>query len=105
MTQKEAARKLDVDISTLKRAERHALSTIRLHPVLKELWDTLKEEGVPSALVTPRDLGMELVEYQLKLADLWQVHDRLEALGAPEAGEVRREIAQFQSKLRQLMKL
>lgn len=97
MTLAEIAQALGVDVSTVRQAELSALKRIRSSPELMELWASVKESGFPVAQMPRRDPGESLLDYQLRVADWWQTHDRIAALGlTTEAQQCLKEISAFQ---------
>lgn len=97
MTLTECAKLIGMHPSTVGRMEQEALRKIRAHPELTELWCSLKEEGFPLAEMPPIDPGEKLLDYQLRVAEWWQTHDRMSELGCgEEASECLAEIRRFQ---------
>ena len=88
------AKAMGLDPSTVELIERQALAKIRGSPEMMEVFHQYVEAGLPrvkelvGALSRPagqsiqarqreKDLGAELLEYQLLVADWWQVYDKL----------------------------
>ena len=81
------AKALGLDQSTVEMIERSALSKIRDSPEMMEVFHHYVEAGMPrlkelvgelrDGPAEASDLGAELLEYQLQVADWWQVYDQL----------------------------
>ena len=80
----------------VQQATRYALVKIRGNPELRRLFGEWVAEGAP--VPVRGDAGAELLDWELKLAGLWEIQDRLVAAECPEeAAECLGEIAKFQS--------
>ena len=95
---------------TVHQAYRQALLKLRENggEILREV---LQREGlnglmeVLRAQAKPGDVGIKLLEYQMKVIPLWQTHDNLVTLQMPaEAVKVRCEIERFQTALESELK-
>jgi len=106
----EISRTLGIDFREVHRIERAALAKIRANPELKNLWGTLKEELADGGVLDGQSLGglvmgregkgNLLLDYQLAVADWWQIHDDIVEQGCTaEALECLGEIEQFQQKI------
>ena len=107
-THGEIARALHLNKRQVEELERQVLLKIRTNPELKDLWGTLKEElatgGVLESnfgLAMGKDSkGNLLLDYQLAVADWWQIHDDIVEQGCTaEALECLGEIEKFQQKI------
>ena len=89
-SRRKIAKVLGLDPSTVEMIERQALSKIRDSPEMMDTFHHYVESGMPrlKELVgslrdghqgdgPEKDLGSELLEYQLQVADWWQVYERL----------------------------
>ena len=101
----EIARVLNINKRQVEELERQVLMKIRTNPELKNLWGTLKEELADGAVLAEGVMGSAnkgnlLLDYQLAVADWWQIHDDIVEQGCTaEALECLGEIEQFQRKI------
>lgn len=105
----EIARALGLKTHQVVELERKALLKIRDNPELRNLWDTLKLELADGASLEGQrlavDRGEALLDYQLGVADWWQLHDQLQEQGcADEAMELLDEIVSFQARMSAVLK-
>ena len=82
----EVASQLNTTAKAVGQLERVALKKIMRHaisPELKALWFESPVGWPASELMTP-DPGLELMDYQMAVADWWCTYDKIFALGAKE---------------------
>lgn len=75
--------------TVVERTERRALNKLRRSTELRGIWQEYVEAGMPNLKnllgeIVQRDVGMDLMEYQVELSGFWQAHDRLESQALAE---------------------
>lgn len=81
-THQEIARKLNLSPAKVAEMERVVLLKIRNHAELKKLWGDFKEDGMALPVFSEiaglsRSTGDALLDYQLEVAQWWEIYERL----------------------------